>query len=47
MADVEIRPYRIDVPEAQLQDLRERLGRTRWPAEVEGVGWSRGCRWGT
>ena len=42
MADVGIRPYRIDVPEAELEDLRERLGRTRWPAEVEGVGWSRG-----
>jgi epoxide hydrolase len=25
-----------------LDDLRERLARTRWPAEPEGIGWSRG-----
>ena len=42
MTDVAIRPYRIEVPEAELEELRERLGRTRWPAEVQGVGWSRG-----
>jgi hypothetical protein len=27
----EIAPFRIDVPESELRDLRERLGRTRWP----------------
>ena len=37
-----IRPFRIEVAEAALDDLRERLARTRWPAEPEGVGWSRG-----
>ena len=25
------RPFRIDVPDAVLDDLRERLARTRWP----------------
>ncbi len=39
----EIRPFRIDVPEADLDDLRERLGRTRWPSEVAGAEWSRGA----
>jgi pimeloyl-ACP methyl ester carboxylesterase len=35
-------PFRIDVPEAELRDLRERLERTRWP-EAETVGdWSQG-----
>jgi epoxide hydrolase len=38
----EIRPFRIDVPQAAVDDLGERLARTRWPAEPEGVGWSRG-----
>jgi len=38
----EIRPFRIDIPQADLDDLRDRLGRTRWPAEVPGTGWSRG-----
>jgi epoxide hydrolase len=40
--DTEIRPYRIDVPQADLDDLRERLARTRWPDELPGVGWSYG-----
>lgn len=33
-------PFRIEIPDAQLRDLRERLERTRWP-ERETVGdWS-------
>ncbi|MEU0572493.1 epoxide hydrolase family protein [Nonomuraea sp. NPDC005983] len=32
----------IDIPQAQLDDLRERLTRTRWPDALEGVGWSYG-----
>ena len=40
--DAEIRPFRIDVPQATLNDLRDRLARTRWPDELPGVGWSRG-----
>ena len=27
----EIRPFRIEIPEAHLEDLRDRLGRVRWP----------------
>ena len=38
----EIRPFRIAVPPAGLDDLRDRLARTRWPDELSGVGWSRG-----
>ncbi|WP_030171019.1 epoxide hydrolase family protein [Spirillospora albida] len=38
----EIRPFRIDVPEAQLDDLRERLARTRWGAPLPGAAWERG-----
>ncbi|GAA2897612.1 epoxide hydrolase [Streptosporangium fragile] len=37
-----IRPFRIDIPQAQLDDLRARLANTRWPDELPGVGWSRG-----
>ena len=38
----DIRPFRIDVPEADLADLRDRLRRTRWP-DRECVGdWSQG-----
>ncbi|PRY37948.1 epoxide hydrolase family protein [Umezawaea tangerina] len=32
-----ITPYRIDVPQADLDDLHERLSRTRWPDEVPGT----------
>lgn len=35
-------PFRIDVPQADLDDLTDRLARTRWPDELPGVGWSYG-----
>ncbi|MER7083431.1 Pimeloyl-ACP methyl ester carboxylesterase [Saccharopolyspora kobensis] len=35
-------PFRIDVAQEALDDLRERLARTRWPGELPGVGWSYG-----
>lgn len=38
----EIRPFRIDVPQTDVDDLKDRLSRTRWPSELPGVGWSRG-----
>ena len=38
----EVRPFRIEVSDAELEDLRERLARTRWPDELEGVGWGYG-----
>jgi hypothetical protein len=38
----EIRPFRVEVHDAAIDDLRERLARTRWP-EKEPVGdWSMG-----
>ena len=38
----EIRPFHLETPDAQLEDLRQRLGRTRWP-EAETVGdWTQG-----
>src|SRR3712207_1392937 len=40
--DTEIRPFRIDIPQPHLDDLHDRLARTRWPDELLGVGWSRG-----
>ncbi len=40
--DIMIRPFRIDIPDADLDDLKDRLARTRWPSELPGVGWSRG-----
>jgi epoxide hydrolase len=40
--DTQIRPFRIEIPQAELDDLRDRLLRTRWPDELPGVGWARG-----
>jgi epoxide hydrolase len=37
-----IRPFRIDIPQAQLDDLNARLANARWPDELPGVGWNRG-----
>jgi pimeloyl-ACP methyl ester carboxylesterase len=38
----DIRPFRIDVTDADLKDLKDRLARTRWPEQLPGVGWSYG-----
>lgn len=35
-------PFTVGLPEATLDDLRDRLGRTRWPDEIEGAGWDHG-----
>lgn len=40
-ADVSIRPFRIEIPQPDLDDLRDRLARTRWPDELAGD-WTRG-----
>jgi pimeloyl-ACP methyl ester carboxylesterase len=38
-----IRPFRIDVPQPDVDDLHDRLHHARWPEEVPGVAdWSRG-----
>jgi epoxide hydrolase len=38
----DVRPFRIEIRQTELDDLHERLARTRWPDELPGVGWSRG-----
>ncbi|MFC0038562.1 epoxide hydrolase family protein [Actinomadura rayongensis] len=35
-------PYRVDVEESAIQNLRYRLRRTRWAPEIPGTGWERG-----
>jgi epoxide hydrolase len=37
-----VKPFHIDVPQAVLDDLRERLARTRWTEPLEGAGWMYG-----
>jgi pimeloyl-ACP methyl ester carboxylesterase len=40
--DTQIRPFRIDIPQTDLDDLRDRLDRSRWPDELPGAGWDYG-----
>jgi microsomal epoxide hydrolase len=37
-----ITPFRINVPEATLRDLRDRLAKTRFPTEIDKSGWEYG-----
>jgi epoxide hydrolase len=40
----EIIPFRLEIPEADLDDLRDRLRRTRWPDAETVDDWSQGIR---
>ncbi|MFC7531931.1 epoxide hydrolase family protein [Actinoplanes sp. GCM10030250] len=37
-----IAPFRITIPQADLDDLSDRLSRTRWPNEITDAGWDYG-----
>jgi epoxide hydrolase len=38
----DIQPFRIEISQADLDDLHRRLDTARWPDELPGVGWTRG-----
>lgn len=42
MSNAEHEPFRIDVSDAVLDDLKARLRNTRWPTELPDVGWDYG-----
>jgi epoxide hydrolase len=37
-----VHPFKIDIPQADIDDLHRRITATRWPSELPGVGWQRG-----
>jgi pimeloyl-ACP methyl ester carboxylesterase len=41
---MEKQPFTVHVSQAVLDDLKDRLGRTRWPDEVEGAAWDYGTK---
>ena len=43
----EIRPFRIEASDAELEELRRRLRATRWPERETVEDWSQGIRWPT
>src|SRR6202012_411555 len=42
MSDADIQPFRIDLDPRILNDLQERLQRTRWTSQIPGTGWDAG-----
>jgi epoxide hydrolase len=40
--DSTIRPFRIEIPQGEVDDLRDRLSRVRWPDASPSTDWSRG-----
>ncbi|MBO0836096.1 MAG: epoxide hydrolase [Actinobacteria bacterium] len=40
--NTEIHPFRINIRQSDLDDLQERLTRTRWPDQLDNVGWDYG-----
>jgi epoxide hydrolase len=38
-----IQPFSIAISPFVMEDLRERLGRARWPDEIAGSGWAYGA----
>ena len=42
----QIEPFRCEVPDEVLVDLRRRLANTRWPDQLEGAGWDYGTESG-
>lgn len=43
---MKVQPFQINVPQTVLDDLGERLARTRWPDEVKGADWDYGTNLG-
>ena len=39
---MDVQAFKVQVPDATLEDLQARLGRTRWPGELPGSGWDYG-----
>ncbi len=42
MTSLDVKPFTIAVPEAEIGDLTDRLARTRWPDTIPGSGWTHG-----
>jgi pimeloyl-ACP methyl ester carboxylesterase len=42
MTSEDIRPFRVEVSDADIADLHDRLARTRWPDQIPGSGWGYG-----
>jgi len=41
---MDIQPFTVQIPEAELADLQARLARTHWPDAIVGADWAYGTR---
>jgi pimeloyl-ACP methyl ester carboxylesterase len=41
-AELRVEPFAIEIGEEVLDDLRQRIQRTRWPDQLPGIGWEQG-----
>lgn len=41
-SSAQIRPFRVEIAEAAIQDLKARIANTRWPEQLPGAEWERG-----
>jgi hypothetical protein len=39
----DIKPFRIEIDQTDVDYLHDRLAHARWPGELTGVGWNRGA----
>ncbi|MFG1732550.1 epoxide hydrolase family protein [Paenibacillus sp. 843] len=39
---ISIRPFNMNIPQRNIDELRARLAQTRWPSQLPGAGWNRG-----
>jgi pimeloyl-ACP methyl ester carboxylesterase len=39
---MKLQPFKVDVPDNQIDDLKFRIRRSRWPDQITGAGWSSG-----
>ena len=44
VASALVRPFTVAIPDAEIEDLKRRLARTRWPAPETVADWSQGVR---
>lgn len=42
MTGLDVMPFKIAIPEAEINDLKDRLARTRWPDTIPGSDWTYG-----
>lgn len=39
---IDMKPFQVQIEDAVIADLRDRLARTRWPDQIPDSGWERG-----